>query len=68
MGMYVEVDHPVAGTFRTLAAPFTMSGTPLSIRGVGPEIGEHTDEVLSERGIDTDRIAQLRADGVLGGG
>jgi crotonobetainyl-CoA:carnitine CoA-transferase CaiB-like acyl-CoA transferase len=67
MGMYVEVDHPVAGTFRTLAAPFTMSGTPLSIRGVGPEIGEHTDEVLSERGIDTDRIAQLRADGVLGG-
>ena len=67
MGMYVEVDHPVAGPFRTLAAPFTMSGTPLSIRGSGPEIGEHTDEVLTERGIEAARVAELRADGVLGG-
>ncbi len=68
MGMYVEVDHPVAGPFRTLAAPFTLSDTPLSVRGVGPEVGEHTDEVLAERGIDPERIARLRADGVLGGG
>lgn len=68
MGMFVDVDHAVAGPFRTLAAPFTLSDTPLTVRGSGPEIGEHTDAVLSERGIDADRIARLRADGVLGGG
>src|SRR5690606_11550331 len=66
MGMYVEIDHPVAGPFRTLAAPFTLSDTPLAVRGVGPEVGEHTEEVLAERGVDADRSAALRAEGVLG--
>ena len=67
MGMYVEVDHPVAGTFRTLAAPFTLSETPLEVRAVGPEVGEHTTEVLTELGIDPERVASLRDAGVLGG-
>ncbi|QGG96859.1 CaiB/BaiF CoA transferase family protein [Actinomarinicola tropica] len=67
MGMWVEVEHPEAGRFRTMAAPFTLSDTPLEVRGVGPEIGEHTQQVLAERGIDADRVAALRDAGVLGG-
>lgn len=67
MGMWVEVDHPVAGPFRTMAAPFTLSDTPLEVRGPGPEIGEHTTEVLTELGIAADRLAALRDAGVLGG-
>lgn len=66
-GMFVELDHPVAGRFRTLAAPFTLSGTPLEVRGVAPEAGEHTAAVLRELGIDDDRIGALRAAGVVGG-
>lgn len=67
MGMWVEVDHPVAGPFRTMAAPFTLSDTPLEVRGPGPEVGEHTTEVLTELGIPADRVASLRDAGVLGG-
>ena len=67
MGMWVEVEHPVAGWFRTMAAPFSLSGTPLEVRGVGPEVGEHTTEVLAEKGIAADRVAELRDAGVLGG-
>lgn len=67
MGMWVEIDHPVAGPFRTMAAPFTLSDTPLSVRGPGPEIGEHTTEVLTELGVDPERVAALRDAGILGG-
>lgn len=67
MEMYPEVEHPEAGKFRTLAAPFTLSDTPLEVRGVGPEIGQHTDVVLEELGVTAERIAELRASGVLAG-
>ena len=33
---------------------------------MAPRAGEHTDEVLAELGIDADRIAALRAAGVVG--
>ena len=67
MGMWAEIDHPVAGPFRTMTAPFSLSATPLEVRGPGPEVGEHTSEVLREMGIADERIRALAAEGVLGG-
>lgn len=67
MGMFVEIDHPVAGPFRTMTAPFSLSATPPQVRGPGPEVGGHTAEVLAELGIDSDRIVALAEAGVLGG-
>jgi crotonobetainyl-CoA:carnitine CoA-transferase CaiB-like acyl-CoA transferase len=67
MGMWAEIDHPVAGRFRTMTAPFSMSATPPQVRGPGPEVGEHTAAVLREMGIDADRVASLADAGVLGG-
>jgi crotonobetainyl-CoA:carnitine CoA-transferase CaiB-like acyl-CoA transferase len=64
IGMFVEVDHP-AGRFETLAAPFTMSRSELRVRGRAPEIGEHTTEVLRERGIEGARLSELLDAGVL---
>lgn len=65
MGMFSEVDHPEVGTFETLAAPFTLSAAEVAVRGRAPEIGEHTLEVLTERGVATERIAALADDGVI---
>lgn len=65
MQMYPVVHHPEAGTFRTLAAPFTLSSNPLVVQGVGPEVGEHTDQVLNEFGVPADRVASLRNAGVI---
>lgn len=67
-GMFARVEHPVAGPFETVAAPFTMSGSDASVRGPAPEPGEHTLSVLAEMGVPADRIETLRADGVIGAG
>lgn len=67
IGMFVEVEDPDAGTFETLAAPFTLSASEVAVRGPSPRIGQHTTEVLTDLGIDPERIAALAAAGVLGG-
>jgi crotonobetainyl-CoA:carnitine CoA-transferase CaiB-like acyl-CoA transferase len=67
MAMFADIEHPVAGTFRTLAAPFTLSETPLQVRGPAPEIGADTATTLAELGVAPDRITALAEAGVLGG-
>ena len=43
------------------------TGTPGAIRHPGPELGEHTDDVLGELlGLDGDAIASLRSEGTVG--
>lgn len=41
----VEVDHPVLGPFPMQNVAPRLSETPGSVRAVGPELGEHNDEV-----------------------
>ena len=41
------------------------SETPGGTRWIGPELGEHTDEVLAALGYSAEQIAALRQDGVL---
>jgi crotonobetainyl-CoA:carnitine CoA-transferase CaiB-like acyl-CoA transferase len=51
-GMVAEMEHPVEGTVRGLGIPVKLSGTPGTIRRAAPLLGEHTEEVLREAGID----------------
>ena len=68
----VEHPHNVArGTFvesgglvQPAPAP-RLSGTPGAIRRPAPHDGQHTEELLVEMGIDADRIAALRASGIV---
>lgn len=53
-GMIEEIEHPVEGTIRTLGFPLKMLGTPMRVRRPPPLLGEHTDEVLRELGIQGD--------------
>jgi crotonobetainyl-CoA:carnitine CoA-transferase CaiB-like acyl-CoA transferase len=69
MGMFATVGHPVMGEFEMLAAPFSMSGSEVAVRGVGPEVpGEHSREVLAAMGLSSERIDALVASGVVGQG
>jgi len=67
IGMYTEVDSPESGTFDTLAAPFIMSGSEVSVKGPAPALGQHTAEVLTQFGIEGTEVADLVSAGVLGG-
>ncbi|MGI8794539.1 MAG: CaiB/BaiF CoA transferase family protein [Acidimicrobiales bacterium] len=66
MEMFVEVsDERTGDRFETLAAPFAMSSSEVRVRGRGPGIGEHTNEVLAEMGISPHRIAALQDGAVI---
>jgi crotonobetainyl-CoA:carnitine CoA-transferase CaiB-like acyl-CoA transferase len=64
--MFINVEHPDAGTLRLVGHPGKLSATPGSVRYPPPRVGEHTDQVLNELGIDGTRIAELRAKGAIG--
>jgi len=61
-----EVDHPQAGPVRLLRHPVRYSTGTAQSRRLPPALGQHTDEVLREAGLDEERIGRLRADGVIG--
>ncbi len=61
-GAFVEVNHPTAGSFRSVAAPLRMSGSDLTSDVPAPGLGEHSREVLAEVGLTPDEI-----DEALGG-
>lgn len=62
----VELVHPLLGPFRMQNVAPKLSATPGDIRWVGPELGEHTDEVLREvLGLDDDVLDRLRAAGTI---
>ncbi len=44
----VEMEHPKAGKIYAIANPVSMSATPVRLRMVPPQVGEHTDEVIAE--------------------
>ncbi len=64
-GLVETVDHP-HGPMRQLASIYRFSDTPVQTHQRSPLLGEHTEAVLTDLcGLDTARITQLRAAGVV---
>ena len=49
----------------TVASPLRLTDTPPVVRRPPPRMGEHTDEVLEELGLDAAKIAALKQAGVV---
>ena len=64
--MVTQVAHPRRQSLELVASPIKLSATPARVRRPPPLLGEHTDDVLAELGIDAAERARLRADGVIG--
>jgi crotonobetainyl-CoA:carnitine CoA-transferase CaiB-like acyl-CoA transferase len=63
--MVETVEHPVIGELKMLGIPFKFSDTPASVRRAPPTLGQHTDDVLQDLGLDAQAIAALRRDKVI---
>ena len=52
--------------FRLVASPMRFDDQPTVPQGAAPELGQHTEEILLETGLDWDEIGRLREVGALG--
>lgn len=60
-----EVAHPVLGSVAMQNVFPRLSRTTGKVRWPGPELGQHTEEVLSEVGISTSELETLREKGFV---
>jgi crotonobetainyl-CoA:carnitine CoA-transferase CaiB-like acyl-CoA transferase len=63
-GGFCEVPDSGATTLLP-ASPADFAGTPWQPRWMAPELGQHTDQVLTELGHDEQQIATLRQRGIV---
>jgi len=63
-GAFQHVDGP-DGPIPTVNTPADFYGTPGGPRGMAPELGQHTEEVLLELGYDWDAIIAMKERGAI---
>jgi len=66
-GYITEVERPDGKPpVKMVGPPILFSKTPGRIRGLAPEFGQHTEEVLREAGYSWEEIGDLSAAGIIG--
>lgn len=64
-GMTGVIEHPHVDNLELVSSPMKLSATPVQLRRAPPLLGQHTDDVLTELGLDETRVLALRALGVV---
>ncbi len=65
-GLVEEVEHARIGKLKTYGIGPKFAEMPLDIRMPPPDLGEHTDFILSGLGYSEDEVVALREQGALG--
>lgn len=58
--MFVEVEHPVAGTITITGSAIKMSKTPSEVWKRAPMLGEHNEEIYQEIGYDRKTLEEYK--------
>lgn len=68
-GAFETIEHPTAGTFETVGAPFRMPlNDEVGVRGPAPEAGQHTNNILTEvLGLSAAEVTDLAERGIVSG-
>ena len=61
----VVVEDERYGTLTTVGSPVRVNGVQGQVRGLGPELGQHTDAMLQTLAYTPENIARLRRDGIV---
>lgn len=65
-GYLQKLSYPgLAAGAPVIETPFRLSATPATVRSRAPQLGEHTEEILTELGYTRQGIVALRADQVI---
>ena len=62
---FVEVEDDAGEIQRVVGTPIRMSETPLQPSATAPDLGQHSDEILSEAGYSAAEIEEFRAAGTV---
>ncbi|GAC01382.1 CaiB/BaiF family protein [Gordonia namibiensis NBRC 108229] len=65
-GFLPEVPTEDGSNFRVVAPPYHFDEHPTAPRRPAPKLGQHTEEILLEAGLDPEQISDHRERGVLG--
>jgi crotonobetainyl-CoA:carnitine CoA-transferase CaiB-like acyl-CoA transferase len=62
-GLLREIEHPHCGPMRVPGPVARFEGTPAKLHSPSPLLGEHSDQLLAELGLNEKEIAVLREQG-----
>ena len=62
----MQYDHAAAGRLNCVGHPVTFVEEERSAGSPPPMLGQHTDEILREMGLSSEKIDQLRREEVVG--
>ncbi|MEQ9451301.1 MAG: CoA transferase [Pseudomonadales bacterium] len=65
-GVFIDFESGKPGCEKTLATPFQLSSEAQQTPRPAPEIGQHSEAILSEYGIEAQRIEALKTAGIIG--
>ena len=65
-GLIAEIEHPTLGKLKQIAPTVKLSATPGLIQTPPPQLGEHTEAILTELGYDETAITELVNGKVVG--
>lgn len=67
LGMVWQMPHAKLGQAGVVRTPLNIQGHAPGVHSGVPGLGEHSDEILAEAGLNATEIAHLRANKVIGG-